>query len=113
MLIATLVLFLQTLPTFCWKSFLLKLFADKQLLLLGDFKSDLLKYNAHAPIVNFVSLLFSKQLLPYVVQPSRVSENYATVIANIFSNICNQKTVSGNQLMQSTDHFPHFFASLA
>ena len=37
-----------------------------------------------------------------------MSGNYATVIDNIFSNICNQETVSGNLLMQLTDNFPQF-----
>ena len=82
--------------------------ADKQLFILGDFNSDLLNYNSHTPTANFVNLLFAKQLLPYIVHPSRVSGNSATLIDNIFSNTCDQETVSGNILMQLTDHFPNF-----
>ena len=83
-----------------------KAVVDKQLFILGDFNSDLLSYNTHAPTANFVNLLFSKQLLPYIVHPSRVSRNSATLKDNIFSNVCDQETVSGNILMQITEHFP-------
>ena len=81
---------------------------DKQLFILGDFNSDLLSYNSHSATTNCVKLCSSKQLLTYIVHPSRVSRNSATLIDNIFSNICDQETVSGNILMQLTDHFPQF-----
>ena len=82
--------------------------ADKQLFILGDFNSELLNYNSHTHTANLVNLLFSKQFLPYIVHPSRVSGNFATLIDNIFSNICKQETVSGNILMQLNDHFSQF-----
>ena len=81
---------------------------DKQLFILGEFNSDLLNYNSHTPTKNFANLPLSKQLLPYILHPSRVSGISATLIDNIFSNICDQETVSGNILMLLTDHFPQF-----
>ena len=75
---------------------------DKQLFILGDFNSDLLSYNSHTSPANLANLHFSKQLLPYVLHPFRVSGNSATLIVNIFSNICDQETVSGNILIQLT-----------
>ena len=37
-----------------------------------------------------------------------MSDNSSTIIDNIFANVCDQETVSGNILTQITDHFPQF-----
>lgn len=81
---------------------------NKQIFLLGDFNLDLLNYDSHTATGEFVNLLLSKQLLPYVVHPTRVSDNSSTIIDNIFANVFDQETVSGNILTQITDHFPQF-----
>ena len=82
--------------------------SNKQVLILGDFNVNLLNYNSHTSTTNFVNFLFSKQFLPYIVHPSRVSENSSNLIDNIFSNISYNETVSGNILTHITDHFPQF-----
>ena len=46
--------------------------------------------------------------MPYIIHPSRVSAHSATLIDNIFSNITDNETISGNILTQITDHFPQF-----
>ena len=80
--------------------------SSKQIFLLGDFNLDLLNYDtATGEIVN---LLLSKHFLPYVIHPTRVSDNSSTIIDNIFANVLDQETVSGNILTQITDHFPQF-----
>lgn len=80
----------------------------KQVFVLGDFNINLLNYNSSTPITNYVNFLFSKQFLPYIIHPSRVSAHSSTLIDNIFSNIRDNDTVSGNILTQITDHFPQF-----
>ena len=82
--------------------------SNKQTFILGDFNVNLLNYNSHTPTTNYVNFLFSKQFLPYIIHPSRVSENSSTLIDNIFANISDSETVSGNILTQITDHFPQF-----
>ena len=82
--------------------------SNKHIFILGDFNFNLLNYNSHTPTTNYVNFLFSKQFLPYIIHPSRVSENSSTLIDNIFANISENETVSGNILTKITDHFPQF-----
>ena len=82
--------------------------ATKHAFILGDFNINLLNYNSHTPTCDFVSLLLSQHYLPYIIHPTQVSNNSSTIIDNIFSNICNLETKSGNILSQIADHFPQF-----
>ena len=82
--------------------------SNKQTFILGDFNVDLLNYNSHTAKTNYANLFFSAQFLPYIIHPSRVSDNSSTLIDNIFANILQCETVSGNILTQITDHFPQF-----
>ena len=81
---------------------------NKQVFILGDFNINLLNYNSSRPITNYVNFLFSKQFLPYIIHPSRVSAHSSTLIDNILSNITDNEILSGNILTQITDHFPQF-----
>ncbi len=81
---------------------------NKQVFILGDFNVDLINYNSHTPTTNYVNFFFSKQFLPYIIHPSRVSGNSSTLIDNIFANISDNETISGNIMTQITDHFPQF-----
>ena len=81
---------------------------NKQVFILGDFNIDLLNYNSHTPTTNYVNFFFSKQFLPYIIHPSRVSGNSASLIDNIFANISDNESISGNIMTQITDHFPQF-----
>ena len=82
--------------------------SNKQIFILGDFNINLLNHNSNTPTTNFVNFLFSKQFLPYIIHPSRVSGNASTLIDNIFSNITDNETLSGNIMTQISDHFPQF-----
>ena len=52
----------------------------------GDFNFDLLQIDTDNVIQYFLNLPCSYALLPHTLQPSRVTENTATVIDIIFSN---------------------------
>ena len=65
-------------------------------------------YDSHSLTCDFVSLLLSQNFLPYIIHPTRVSDHSSTFIDNIFSNVCNLDTKSGNILTQVADHFPQF-----
>ena len=81
---------------------------NKQVFILGDFNINLLNHNSSTPITNYVNFLFSKQFLPHIIHPSRVSGHSSTLIDNIFTNITANETLSGNTMTQITDHFPQF-----
>ena len=82
--------------------------ANKHVFILGDFNINLLDYDSYNPTCDFVSSLLSQHFLPYIIHPTRVSDYSSTIIDNIFSNICNLNTISGNILTQVADHFPQF-----
>ena len=43
--------------------------------------------------------------LPYILQPSRVTDHSATLIDNIFSDVTDTESVSGNLTTLISDHF--------
>ena len=51
----------------------------------------------------------SHYLLPYILHPTRVTDPSATIIDNIFSNVCEFETISGNIMVQLADYFAQFF----
>ena len=59
---------------------------NKELYLCGDFNFDLLKTNIDHYTLHFFNLLCCYGFMPHILQPTRVTENSATVIDNIFSN---------------------------
>ena len=56
----------------------------------------------------FLMSLQSCFLLPTIDKPSRVSRTSATLIDNIFVNIPNQVSISGNIISDISDHFSQF-----
>ena len=75
---------------------------------MGDFNIDLLQYDSHDPTNDFVISLISHSFLPYIHQPTRVTDHSATIIDNIFSNITEHETMSGNITTMVADHFAQF-----
>ena len=78
---------------------------NKELYIYGDINFDLLKIDSDHVTQRFFNLLCSFGLLPHVLQPSRVTDNTATVIDNIFSNNIQDNIVSGNILLTLSEHF--------
>ena len=76
----------------------------------GDFNFDLLKIDSDHVTHHFFNLLCSFGLLPRVLQPTRVTDNTATVIDNIYSNIIQANIVSGNILLTLSEHFSQFLS---
>ena len=50
----------------------------------------------------------SNFLLPYVLQPTRVTDSSATLIDNISANTYNFNALSGNLVTKISDHLPQF-----
>ena len=76
--------------------------------LMGDFNIDLLQYDSHSYTNNFLNTVISQSFVPYIHQLTRVTDQSATVIDNIFSNITDYKTISGNITSLIVDNFAQF-----
>ena len=76
--------------------------------LLGDFNVDLLKYEQHKATNEFLDSLSCNMVLPYIIQPTRITSHSKSIINNIFSNYISQEIISGNLTSTISDHLPQF-----
>ena len=76
------------------------------LLLFLDFNVNLLKYDNHHPTNEFLDSLSSHLVLPYITQPTRTRDSIKTLTDHIFSNALIGNTVSGNLIIDISDHTP-------
>ena len=65
---------------------------------MGDFNIDLLKYDTEKDSVDFLDFMYASFLLLYIFTPSRLTQRSKTLI-NIFSNIIEDGSISGNIVM--------------
>ena len=72
---------------------------------MGDFNIDLLEINISSFSHDFLLTLQSCYLIPTVDKPTRVHNNSASLIDNIFVNNPEQVLVSGNIISDISDHF--------
>ena len=84
---------------------------QKKVFLLGDFNVDLIHYNEHKPINEFLDSLASNSSLPYIIQPSRHTSHSRTFIDNIFSNVISRDIICGNITATISDHLHQFLVS--
>ena len=80
----------------------------KQLYIVGDFNIDLLKFETSRYSHDFLVALQSCYLIPTIDKPTRVRNNSATLIDNIFVNNPEQVHLSGNLITDLSDHFAQF-----
>ena len=59
---------------------------QKSVFLLGDFNINLLNYNEHNETNEFLNSLASNSFVPLVLQPTRITSHFNTLIDNMFSN---------------------------
>ena len=81
---------------------------QKQIFLLEDFNINLLNCNVHQPTNDFLDSLASNSIIPYILQPARITNHSKTLIDNIFSNILSSEIISGNLTATISDHLPQF-----
>ena len=79
---------------------------QKSIFLLGDFNVNLLNYNEHNQTNRFVDSLASNSFIPLILQQTRITSHYNTVIDNIFSNVIDPDIKSGNLTATISDHLP-------
>ena len=82
--------------------------SSKIISIMGDFNINVLECEHHTDTNYFVNSMVSHYLLPYILHPTRVTGNSATVIDNIFSTVTDFETVSGNIFNQIADRYSQF-----
>ena len=82
--------------------------ANKIVNVVGVFNINLLGYESDSETNDFINTMVSHYLLPYILQPTRVTYQSATVIDNICSNAFEFDTISRNIMVQLADHFAQF-----
>ena len=75
---------------------------------MGVFNLNLLNYDNHVKTNEFLNTMNSNFLLPYIHQPTRITDKSATVIDNIYANTLNYNSLSGNIVSKISDHLPQF-----
>ena len=79
---------------------------NKNIFIMGDFNINLLSSESHPKSNDFILMLNSFFLLPYILQPTRITERSATLIDNIFANTYSMNAISGNLVSKISDHLP-------
>ena len=83
-------------------------FKNKNILLMGDFKINILQYDNKKDSQEFLDKTYSNFLLPYISSPSRFTPRSQTLIDNIFSNKIEEESFSGNITVTVSDHYAQF-----
>ena len=81
---------------------------NKNVILIGDFNIDLLKYDTNSDCSDFLDAMYDNFLLPHIGVPSRVTSHSKTLIDNIFSNTIEDGSISGNLVTATSDHYGQF-----
>ena len=86
----------------------MSIFKEKKILLLCDFSVNLLDYEKHNLTNEFVDSLSSNMFLCYILLPSRITNNYKTVIDGIFSTQVSTEVIAGNLTATIFDYLPQY-----
>ena len=76
--------------------------------LMGDYNVNLLNYGKHRETTDFVDALHSNSFVSLINRPTRVNEDSATLIDNIFTNYFSNIHYTFQCLIQTdiSEHFP-------
>ena len=82
---------------------------SKTTIITGDLNYDILKYDFNKTIANFLNLMYSNFLQPFILAPTRIVGNSRpSLIDNIFINTYDKPILSGNFINKISDHMPNF-----
>lgn len=84
---------------------------NKVVYLMDDFNIDLLKSEISDLSHNFLLSIQSYSFFPVIDKPTRVYNNSATLIDNIFVNRSDHRISGGNIVSDISDHYSHFCSS--
>ena len=86
----------------------LELYRGKSMYICGDFNIDLMKYKVHTDTSKFLDMLYSYNMYPLIVKPTRINDKSATLIDNIFTKERSFKPKSYILIDDTSDHLPVF-----
>jgi hypothetical protein len=82
---------------------------EKMVYLLGDFNINLLNADRHVQTSEFLENCYATSLFPRITKPTRLCDNTATLIDNIFASITHKEySINGLFATDISDHFPIF-----
>ena len=81
---------------------------QKSIFLLPDFNVNFLNYNKYNPTNDVSDSLASNSFIPLILQPTRINRDSNTLTDNIFLNVVEPDTISGNLTATISDHLPQF-----
>ena len=76
--------------------------------LCGDLNIDLLNHDKYRKTKELIDALFSLRMYPLIDRPRRITEYYATLIHNIFTDDLITDRLSGLIINDVSDHLPVF-----
>ena len=79
-------------------------FENKTIILLGDFKIDLLHYKNNNQTRIFLDQMYSISLSPQINIPIRIAPRPKTLTDNIFRNSVDETSISGNLSYSISDY---------
>uniref|UniRef100_A0A1A8B5D8 Helentron 4 helitron-like transposon replicase/helicase/endonuclease n=1 Tax=Nothobranchius furzeri TaxID=105023 RepID=A0A1A8B5D8_NOTFU len=81
---------------------------NKVHIVCGDFNIDLLNPHDNLQISNFITTMYSNNLLPLILKPTRITTTTATLIDNVFTNEISRQITAGLLVNDISDHLPVF-----
>ena len=112
---------LYRIPNSCIKTFIewlnnmlnkLKLLNADEIIISGDFNINLIRYNDHGLTNDFLNSILSHSFLPLITLPSRITENSANLLDNIFTNKAMDSYQGGLIYSSISDHLPVFYLNI-
>ena len=85
---------------------------NRDVVLVGDFNIDLLKLKEKSIINDYFETILSNSFIPKITLPTRITNNTATLIDNIFSKLSDisSSSIAGVVLVNISDHLPCFLS---
>ena len=83
---------------------------SQNVILVGDFNINLLKYSQNSHINDYLDNIFSAGYVPMITFPTRITDRTGTLIDNCFAKLSSNydKSSAGILLNQLSDHLPYF-----
>ena len=75
---------------------------------MGDFNTNLLKYEKDHNAADFLDQMYSTSLVPQTISPTRITSRSRTLIDNIFSTDISENAISGDIITSISDHLAQF-----
>ena len=78
----------------------------REYIICGDINIDLLQYQLKAPITNYVNFIYLEGCYNLIDKPTRITDNFSTIIDHIYINIFDKPLDSGILSYDISDRLP-------